>query len=52
MDIATSAFGIMTIVMAWVTFAAWRQGNEKRDVALLGGFSGLCGAGAAIAALL
>ena len=35
-----------------VTFHAWRLGNEKRDVALLGVFSGLCGAGTAVAAIL
>jgi hypothetical protein len=35
-----------------VTFHAWRLGNEKRDVALLGVFIGLCGVGTAATAIL
>lgn len=40
---------IMTVTLAGVTFHAWRLGNEKRDVALLGVFCGLCGVGTAVA---
>lgn len=43
---------IMAAVMAWVTFSAWRLGNEKRDIAFLGVSGGLCGAAAAVTTLL
>lgn len=33
----------MTVILAGVTFHAWRLGNERRDVALLGTFCALCG---------
>ena len=42
----------MAILLAGVTFHAWRLGNEKRDVVLLGVFSALMGAGTAVAAIL
>jgi hypothetical protein len=52
MDTSTLLFAIMTICLAGVTFHAWRLGNEKRDVVLLGVFSALMGAGTAVAAIL
>jgi hypothetical protein len=52
MDASTLLFAIMTICLAGVTFHAWRLGNEKRDVVLLGVFSALLGAGTAVAAIL
>lgn len=52
MDTSTLLFAILTATLAGVTFHAWRLGNEKRDVALLGVFSGLCGVGTAVAAIL
>ncbi len=44
-------FGLMTTTMFAVTFHAWRLGNDKRDVALLGAIGGLCGVGTAVAAI-
>lgn len=52
MDTSTLVFAILTICLAGVTFHAWRQGNEKRDVVLLGVFSALMGAGTAVATIL
>ena len=52
MDNSTLLFAILTICLVGVTFHAWRLGNEKRDVALLGVFSALLGAGTAVAAIL
>lgn len=44
--------GVMAVTLLGATIHAWRMGNEKRDVAFLGTTSALCGAGAAVAALL
>lgn len=52
MDTGTLLFSILTLCLAGITFHAWRLGNEKRDVALLGVFSGLCGVGAAVSAIV
>ncbi len=52
MHTSTFVFAILTLCLAGVTFHAWRLGNEKRDVVLLGVFSALMGAGAAVAAIL
>ena len=52
MDTSTLLLAILTLCLAGVTFHAWRLGNEKRDVVLLGVFSGLLGAGTAVAAIL
>jgi hypothetical protein len=38
----------LTATLAGVTFHAWRLGNEKRDVALLGVISGLLGVGTVV----
>ncbi|MEY2689316.1 MAG: hypothetical protein RL375_3515 [Pseudomonadota bacterium] len=45
MDTLTLAFAVLTATLVVVTLHAHRMGNEKRDVALLGLFSGLCGTG-------
>ena len=52
MDTSALVFAILTLCLVGVTFHAWRLGNEKRDVALLGVFSALMGAGTAVAAIL
>ncbi len=52
MDTSTLLLTILTISLVSVTLLAWRLGNEKRDVALLGAFSGLMGAGTAISVIL
>jgi uncharacterized membrane protein YadS len=52
MDTAVLLLAIMTATMVAVTFQAKRLGNDKRDVALLGVFGGLCGVGTAVAAIL
>ena len=52
MDTSTLLFAVMTATLAAVTFHAWRLGNEKSDVALLGVFSGLCGFGTTVTAIL
>jgi hypothetical protein len=52
MDTSTLLLAVLTATLAGVTFHAWRLGNEKRDVVLLGVFSGLLGAGTAVAAIL
>ena len=52
MDKSTLLFAILTLCLIGVAFHAWRLGNEKRDVVLLGVFSGLMGAGTAVAVLL
>ena len=52
MDTSTLLFAILTATLAGVTFQAWRLGNEKRDVALLGGFGGLCGLGTVVTVIL
>jgi len=52
METATLLFLVMTATLAGVAGYAWRIGNERRDVALLGTCSALCGAGALITATL
>lgn len=52
MDTSTLLFAIMTATLAGVALHARRLGNEKRDVVLLGVFSGLCGVGTALGAIL
>lgn len=51
-DTSALLFATLTLCLGNVTFHAWRLGNEKRDVVLLGVFSGLLGAGTAVAAIL
>jgi hypothetical protein len=50
MDTGTLVFAFQTLCLVAVTFHARRLGNETRDVALLGVFSGLMGAGTAATA--
>ena len=52
MDTSTLFFAIMIATLAGVTLHAWRLGNEKRDIVLLGVFSGLCGVGTVVTAIL
>jgi hypothetical protein len=52
MDSAVLILASMTATMFAVTFHAWRLGNEKRDVALLGAVGGLCGVGTVVTAFL
>jgi hypothetical protein len=51
MDTSTLLLAILTLCMAGVTFHAWRLGNERRDVVLLGVFGALMAAGTAVAAI-
>ena len=52
MDTAVLILAIMTTTLFAVTFHAWRLGNDKRDVALLGAVGGLCGVGTVVTAFL
>ena len=52
MDTSVLILGVMTITMLAVTVHAWRLGNEKRDVALLGVCSALCGMGTVVTAIV
>lgn len=47
MNTTTSLLAVMTVTLLYVTWQAWRLGNEKRDVALLGAFGGAFGLGTA-----
>jgi hypothetical protein len=51
MDSGTLLLAILTATLLGVTFHAWRLGNDRRDVALLGVFTGLLGTGTAVTAL-
>lgn len=51
MDSTTLLLATLTAALAAATVHAWRLGNERRDVVLLGVFSGLLGAGALITAV-
>jgi hypothetical protein len=51
METSTLLFAILTVSLVGVTFHAFRLGNDRRDVALLGVFSGLLGVGTAVSAL-
>jgi hypothetical protein len=52
MDTSTLLLAILAITLAGVTFHAWRLGNEKRDVALLGVCSGLLGVGTVVSSII
>lgn len=52
MDTSTLLFALLTATLAAVTFQAWRLGNERRDVALLGVFSGLLGVGTVVTSIV
>jgi hypothetical protein len=52
MDTVTLLLGIATLTLAGVTLHAWRLGNDKRDLALLGSLAGLSGLGTMTAAIV
>lgn len=52
MDTSTLLMTLLTAALAVATFQAWRLGNERRDVALLGALGGLSGFGTAVSALV
>ena len=52
MDTTVLLLTIMTVTMLGVCVQAWRLGNEKRDVALLGVLGGLFGIGSIAAAIV
>lgn len=52
MDNDTTVFAILTFSLVGVTIQAFRLGNEKRDVALIGLISGLLGTGTAVSVFL
>lgn len=49
MDTFTLMALILTLTLVVATFLAWRQGNERRDVGLLGILSGVGGLATAAA---
>ncbi|MEO3714455.1 MULTISPECIES: hypothetical protein [Roseateles] len=51
-DTPTLILGVLTLALLGVTLQAWRMGNERRDVALLGVCSGALGLGTALAVVL
>lgn len=51
-DTPTLILGVLTLALLGVTLYAWRLGNERRDVALLGVCSGVLGLGTALAVAL
>jgi hypothetical protein len=51
MDTTVLVLGIMTLTLLLVALHAWRLGNEKRDVVLIGAVGLLCGVGTAVAAV-
>ncbi|URI10765.1 hypothetical protein MW290_17410 [Aquincola tertiaricarbonis] len=42
----------LTAALGFAAWQAWRIGNERRDVALLGSVAGLLGVGAGVAAVV
>ena len=52
MDNVALFLAILTVSLLAVTLHAWRLGNEKRDVALLGALGGVCGVGTVVATIL
>lgn len=50
METSTLLLLLLSATLAVVSCYAWRIGNERRDVALLGSISALCGSGALISA--
>ncbi len=51
-DTPTLILGVLALALLGVTLQAWRMGNERRDVALLGVCSGVLGLGTALAVVL
>ncbi|MCE4556998.1 hypothetical protein [Pelomonas cellulosilytica] len=52
MEPHTQLLAVLAAALATATWLAWRENNDRRDIALLGGVSGLLGAGAAVSAVL
>ena len=52
MDTSTLLSTVLTATLVGATLHGWRLDNEKRDVALLGVFSGLMGVETAVTAIL
>ena len=50
MDNLALLLGIMAATLLLTTFNAWRQGSDRRDLALLGALGGLFGLGSALTA--
>ena len=51
MDNLPLLLAFMSAILLWATFNAWRQGNETRDLALLGTLGSLFGLGSALSVL-
>lgn len=52
MDTTTTILAVLSLTLVGVTVHAWRLGNERRDVALLGAFATACGLGTAVSVAL
>jgi len=52
MDTVFLSLSILTVVVMWVTFDAWRTGSEMRDIKLMGVVSAILGVGTAVSALV
>lgn len=52
METTFFVLAILTLVMLWVTYSAWRAGNEQRDVKLLGVITAVLGVGTAFTAAI
>lgn len=52
MDLGTIIFCALSVTLAATALLAWRSGNERRDVALLGALSSVCGAGTVFSVVL
>ena len=52
MDPTVILLAVLTVTLIVTAFQAWRNRNEKRDVALIAAFAGLFAAGTAAAAIL
>lgn len=50
MEFVTASLVILAVGLLGATLHAWRLGNDRRDVGLLGAVTGFAGAGAAAAA--
>jgi hypothetical protein len=52
METATLLLLVLAVVLAGVTLHAWRIGNERRDVTLLGSFAAVFAAAAVATSIL